>query len=330
MAEKDYRTSLNKVMTEKEAVSTFLKDGGCFTVGGFLVNRESDCVFREIARQGLKDLHFIEESATFSVDLNIGLGQIKRFDQAYIPHRQVGQMFGMPSLERCYRNGDPRPVKMGGVLQTPDYKGDKEPLELVDWSNFMVALRYVAGAMNIPFMPCKSGFGTDLLKYNKELKVIDDPFENKPLVLVPAIKPDVAFISVQRADRRGNGQVFGYKGTDEWKVRAAKHVVLFAEELVSTDKIREYPSHTLVPSYCTDAVVVQPFSSHPFATYGCYGSDGMQTLNTIVSHQTKEGFKAWCDEWVFGVNDHFEYCDKIGWEKLEQLTKSEKKNNVLP
>jgi glutaconate CoA-transferase subunit A len=330
MADKDYRRSLNKVMTEKEAVSTFLKDGGCFTVGGFLLNRESDCVFREIARQGIKNLHFIEESSTFSIDMLIGLGLIDRFDTAYIPHRQVGQMDGLPGLQRCFNTGDPRPIKMGGVLQTPNYTGNEKPMEIVDWSNFMVALRYVAGALNVPFMPCKSGFGTDILKYNTELKVIDDPFENKPLVLVPAIKPDVAFITVQRADRKGNGQVFGYKGTDEWKARAAKHVVLFAEELVSSDKIRENPAHTLIPSFCTDAVVVQPYSSHPFSTYGVHGGDGIQTINTLMAHQTKEGFNAWLNEWVFGVKDHFEYCEKIGWEKLEQIAKPEKKSNILP
>jgi glutaconate CoA-transferase subunit A len=330
MVQENNRHRLNKVMTEKEAVSTFLKEGGCFTVGGFLANRESDCVFREIARQGIKHLQYIEESSTFSIDMLIGLGLIDRFDTAYIPHRQVGQMDGLPCLQRCFNTGDPRPVKMGGVLQTPDYTGNEKPMEIVDWSNFMVALRYVAGALNIPFMPCKSGFGTDLLKYNTELKVINDPFENKPLVLVPAIKPDVAFITVQRADRKGNGQVFGYKGTDEWKARAAKHVVLYAEELVSSDKIKQHPSHTLIPSYCTDAVVVQPYSSHPFSTFGVHGGDGIQTLNTIVPHQTKEGFEAWMKEWVFGVKDHFEYCEKIGWEKLEQISKTEKKNNVLP
>lgn len=330
MAEKDFKKRLNKVMTEKEAVATFLQDGDCFTVGGFLMNRESDCVFREIARQGKKRLHYIEESATMSIDMLIGVGAIDRFDTAYIPHRQVGQMDGMPALERCLRHGDPRPVICGGVLKTPDGLGNGDPMELVDWSNFMVALRFVAGAMNVPFMPCKSGFGTDLLKHNTELKVMDDPFEHKPIVLVPALKPDVAFISVQRADRRGNGQVFGYQGTDEWKVRAARHVVLIAEELVSTDKIRENPSCTLVPSYCTDAVVVQPHSNHPYAMYGCYSSDGIQIINTILAHQSKEGFDAWMNEWVFGVKDHFDYLDKVGWDKLEELVKAEHNLNVLP
>jgi glutaconate CoA-transferase, subunit A len=324
------KLKLNKVMSEKEAVSRYLKDGDSFSVGGFLLNRESDCVFREIARQGQKNLKYIEESSTFSIDILIGTGAIDRFDQAYIAHRQVGKMKGLPCLDRCHRLGDPRPVQMGGFLQTPDYQGDQEPLQLVDWTNFMVSLRFVAGAMNVPFMPCRSGLGTDIPKYNKEIKLIDDPFENKPVALIPAYKPDVAFISVHKADRKGNGQVFGYKGTDEWKVRAAKHVVLFTEELVTTDEIRENPSNTIVPSYCTDAVVHQPFSSHPYAMFGTYSADSFAGLERVMSHQTKDGFKAWMDKWVYGCEDHFEYCDKIGWEKLEELGRGEKKSNIIP
>ncbi|MBU2647357.1 hypothetical protein KKI24_21805, partial [bacterium] len=99
------KLKLNKVMSEKEAVSRFLKDGDTFTVGGFLFNRESDSVFREIARQGQKKLTFIEESTTYSIDMLIGTGAIDRFDQAFIPHRQVGQMNGMPCLDRCHRDG---------------------------------------------------------------------------------------------------------------------------------------------------------------------------------------------------------------------------------
>lgn len=326
----DNKLRLNKVMTEKEAVSRFLKDGDTFTVGGFLLNRESDSVFREIARQGQKNLTFIEESSTFSIDILIGTGTIDRFDQAYIAHRQVGQMKGLPCLERCLTEGDPRPVQMGGFMQTENYQGDQKPLELVDWTNFMVSLRIVGGAMNVPFIPCRSGLGTDIPKYNKEIKIIHDPFENKPVALIPACKPDVAFISVHKADRRGNGQVFGYKGTDEWKARAAKHVVLFTEELVSTDEIRQNPDNTMVPSYCTDAVVHLPYNSHPYAMYGSYSTDSFAALERVMSHQTQDGFRAWMDKWVYGCEDHIEYCEKIGWDKLEELGRAERKQNIIP
>ena len=320
----------NKVMTEQEAVSRFLKDGNIFTVGGFLTNRESDCVFREIARQGQKNLHYAEESATFGIDILIGLGVIDRFDQAYIANRQLGAITGMANLERCLKEGIPRPVDMGGYLKTEEYAGSEKWIKVVDWSNFMLTLRFVAGALNVPYIPCRSGIGSDILKYNTELIVQNDPFENKPLVLVPALKPDVAFISVQRADRRGNGQVFGHKGVDEWKARSAKHVVLFTEEIVDTEVIMETPANTIVPEYCTDAVVYLPYNSHPHGVLGCYGVDRLALIQQTLARQTQKGFEAWMDEWVFGCKDHSAYCEKMGWEKLEVLKQHEHSLNKIP
>ncbi len=317
-------------MTEQEAVSRFLKDGDTFTISGFLVNREPDSVFREIARQGQKGLTYVEESSTLGVDILFGLGAIDRFDQAYMANRQLGAITGMVNLERCLKEGNPRPVEMGGYLKTENYTGSEKWIKVVDWSNFMVSLRFVAGAMNVPYMPCRSGFGSDILKYNKELIVQNDPFENKPLVLVPALKPDVAFIAVQRADRRGNGQVFGHKGVDEWKARAAKHVVLFAEEIVETEVIMETPANTLVPEYCTDAVVYLPYNSHPNGVFGCYGSDRLAIVQQTLARQSREGFEAWMEEWVFGCKDHFAYCEKFGWDKLEVLKQHEHTLNRIP
>jgi glutaconate CoA-transferase, subunit A len=326
----DYKHKLNKIMSEKEAVATFLHDGDSFTVGGFLLTRESDSVFREIARQGQKNLKYMEESSTYTIDILIGTGQLVRFDMAYIAHRQLGAMLGFPNLERCLQEGRPRPVKMGGYMETKDYQGDQEPLVLVDWTNFQLSLRLVAGAMNVPYMPTKSSLGTDIPVYNKELKVSTDPFNNEPLVLVPAVKPDVAFITVQRADRRGNGQVWGFTATDAWKARAAKHVVLFAEEIVPTEKIYEHPANTVIPAYCTDAVVHLPFNSHPFAVYGSYVLDPILYYKMVIAWQTPDGFKRWMDEWVYGCDSHMDYCEKVGWAKLERLAKSEHVINKIP
>lgn len=328
--ETDHKHKLNKIMSEKEAVSAFLHDGDSFTVGGFLLNRESDSIFREIARQGQKNLKYIEESSTFSADILIGTGQLIRFDVAYIAHRQVGAMYGMPNLQRCLQEGQPRPVDMGGYMATKDYQGDEEPLVVADWTNFQVALRLVAGAMNVPYMPTKSSLGSDIPVYNKELIVTNDPFNDEPLVLVPACKPDVAFISVQRADRRGNGQVWGYTSTDAWKARAARHVVLVTEEIVPTEKIYEHPSNTVVPAYCTDAVVPLPFNSHPYAVYGCYTTDPILYYKNVLSHQSRDGFLRWMDEWVYGCADHMAYCEKVGWEKLDRMAKSEHVINRIP
>jgi len=330
MEEIDHKHRLNKIMTEQEAVAAFFHDGVQFTVGGFSINRESHSVFREIARQGFKNLKYIEETSTEAIDILIGLGRVDRYDMSYITHRQVGGLLGMPCLDRCLTQGFPRPVNFGNFMSTPDYKGSEPPVEIYDWTNFMISLRFVAGALNVPFMPTRSSIGTDIPKYNQEIKTVEDPYENKLINLIPACRPDVAVISVQRADRRGNGQVWGYTAVDVWKARAAKHVILLAEEIVTQEKIAEHPSNTLIPAYCTDAVVHLPYNSHPYAVYGFYQADVLSFLGTMHDKQTHEGYMKWMDEWVFGCKNHYDYCDKIGWEVLDRLAKSEHVLNRIP
>jgi len=331
--EADYKHKLHKVMTEKEAVETFLHDGDSFCMGGFVMWRQPESIMREIARQGKKNLSVIDESGDFEgIDLLVQLGMLDRIDIAFTITRQVGGISGTPALERGIKEGVPRPVEAGGVLATPKdkIKSDVPPLKIVDWTNFGISLRFMAGALNVPFMPCRSSLGSDIPKYNKDIKVINDPYENKPLLLIPAYKPDVAFISVQRADRRGNGQLWGFKGTDYWKARAAKHVVLITEELVPTEKIYENPGLTTIPAYCTDAVVHLPFNCLPTGCYGCYTGDWIGFVSLLLQRQSPRGASQWIDEWVFGPKDHFAYCDKIGWEKLDRMVKSEHNLNRIP
>jgi glutaconate CoA-transferase subunit A len=328
-----YKKKLNKVMTEKEAVATFLHDGDSFCMGGFVMVRQPESILREIARQRKKNLSVIDESGIFEgIDLLVEVGILDRIDIAYMPTRQVGGISGTPAIDRGLKEGIPRPVEAGGVLVTPKdkVKSDVPPLKIVDWTNYGIALRFMAGALNVPFMPSRSSLGTDIPKYNKDIKVINDPYENKPLLLLPAYKPDVAFIPVQKADRRGNGQIWGFKGTDFWKARAAKHVVLITEELVTTEKIYENPGLTVIPAYCTDAVVHLPFNCIPTSCYGSYQSDGLVFVANLLQRQSREGALKWVDEWVYGLKDHYAFCDKIGWEKLDRLAKSEHKLNRIP
>lgn len=322
--ESAYKKRLNKVMTAKEAVETFLHDGDSFCMGGFFLWRQPEAVIREIARQRKKHLSIIDESGFSSLNLLVGLGLVDRIDFAYHMFRQVS-LAGLPSLDSGLKEGIPRPVQFGGVLKTPEdkIKPGVSPIEVVDWTNFEISQRFVAAAFNIPFLPCRSSLSTDVPKYNKDIKVMNDPYENKPIILIPAYRPDVAFIPVQRADRRGNGQIWGFKGTDYWKARAAKHVVLLTEELVPTEKMYENPGLTVIPAYCTDAVVPLAYNCFPAGCYGSYTFDLLFMLRTLVVWQTHDGFLKWVDEWIDECKDDFEFCDKVGWENLDRLAKSE-------
>src|SRR4030042_3607270 len=96
----DCKKRLNKVMTEREAVATFLHDGDSFCMGGFVMWRQPEAIMREIARQGKKNLSIIDESGCFEgIDLLVELGLLDRIDIAYTITRQVGGISGTPAID---------------------------------------------------------------------------------------------------------------------------------------------------------------------------------------------------------------------------------------
>lgn len=297
--------STNKQMTLQEAIKTFVKDGCSVTFGGF-IGRDSVGAAREIIRQGIKDLVVIDDSKTDVMDLLVGAGCVKRWEGAYLGYGAIGLA---KNVRRAIEEHVPRPI------------------EFEDWSNAAMSMRFLAGALNIPFIPFRSILGTDILKYNKKIKVIEDPYEGKQVALLPAARPDVAIIHVQKADIMGNAQVMGFIGNDENKPRAAKHTIITCEEIVSTEEIRQQGNLTIIPFYCVDAVVHLPFGSHPQSCYGCYAYDVLFCTDYYERSKTRKGFLEWLDYYVYDCKDHMEYCNRVGWDRLYKLRYLERQFN---
>jgi glutaconate CoA-transferase subunit A len=208
--------------------------------------------------------------------------------------------------------------------------GVPRPIEVDDYTNYTGSLRLLAGAMNIPFMPTKSLLGSDIPKFNKNIKIIEDPYEGGKVALVPAAKPDVAFVPVQRCDVRGNAQVWGPVGCDDLRAKAAKKTVIICEEIIPTEEIERIPNMTTIPSYCVDAVVHERFICHPWDCYGYYYWDLPFCMAYGKKANAYETFIEWLDEWVLGVKNHTEYWNKVGWDRLMRLEAMARKLNRIP
>src|SRR5262249_44874148 len=62
-----------------------------------------------------------------------------------------------------------------------------------------------AAEKGVPFLPTRGLLGSDVLAQRPDWRVINNPFgHDDPIVLVPAIKGDVALIHAPMADRDGN------------------------------------------------------------------------------------------------------------------------------
>ena len=62
-----------------------------------------------------------------------------------------------------------------------------------------------AAEKGVPFMPLRGILGSDIHAHRDDWRVIDNPFgDGDPIVLLPAIRPDVALFHAPLADRDGN------------------------------------------------------------------------------------------------------------------------------
>jgi glutaconate CoA-transferase, subunit A len=297
-----------KVMTLAEAVARFVGDG-CSIAYGALVGREPVGVSFEIVRQGKRELTLITDTTVDAAEILIAGGCLRKLECAYI---WIGVVGSGHNYRRALEQGIPN------CLETEEY------------SNYAISMRYMAGAMGVPYMPIRSLLGSDIITHNPRIKVAEDPYGSGPLALVPAVHPDVAFIHVQRADREGNAQIWGMIGNDDNIARAAKRVVLTCEEIIPTDEIRKIPNMTAIPSYCVSAVVELPFGCHPLPVAGYYWMDIPFRREMVVASMTRDGVLAWMDEWIYGVKDHEAYKEKVGRERLARCRQMELENYRIP
>lgn len=302
------RDRKDKRMGLEDAVHEYVKDG-CSVTYGAMAGREPTAVSYELVRQRKKDLVFITDTTVDAAEILIAGGCLKKVECAYI---WVGVVGSGLNYRRAIEEGVPH------YLETEEY------------SNFGCSMRFLAGAMNVPYMPIKSLLGSDVITHNPKIKVIEDFYGAGPLAFVPAARPDVAFIHVQRADKMGNAQIWGMYANDDNISRAAKKVILTCEEIIPTSEIRKIPNMTAIPSYCVEAVVEAPFCCHPLPVSGYYWMDIPFRREIVGASKTREGIVAWMDEWIHGVKDFNAYKEKVGAERLARLHEMESDNYQIP
>src|SRR4030043_211483 len=281
------RKLVDKLMSEQEAISTFVYDG-CY-IGTELYGsvRCPMSVARELIRQGKKDLRVCGQGV-FELDLWMAAGLVKKLDITYIGL----EVYGTSNALR-------RAVETGQIVTC------------VEWSNASISWRMKATEMGVPFLPARSMLGTDTLKYSSA-KVVEDPFTGIKVCLLPALILDGALIHVHRSDRYGNAQIEGISGFGIEMARAAKRLIISAEEIIPTEEIRKYPDRTIIPYYLVDAVVHAPFGSHPGEMAYVYGRDEPGIKGGVESSKTAEGTQEYLDKYVHRVRDHQEYMQMIG------------------
>ncbi len=284
----------SKVMTAKEAVSRFIKDGATVAVGGFF-HAISYAITHEIIRQKKVHLTITQPSFNEHADQLIGAGCVDRIISAYVWMEVFGPLY-------CFRR----------AME----KGIPHKVEMEDYSNFAMMARFIAGALGVPYMPIHSLIGSDMLKHSAwmgdgKVKVVKDPFGSGiEHALVPALTPEIGYFHAQRADAEGNVQMWGICGDLPWSMRACRQVIVSVEEIVDRRVISGDPNRTILPGYKVVAVVHEPFGAHPKNTQGYYDVDRDFIFKYIRESKEVDGWRRFMDEWVYGVEDRHGYLEK--------------------
>jgi glutaconate CoA-transferase, subunit A len=297
---KKSRKMEGKLMTVKEAVQRFVHDGDYLGSGGFGSNRISTVALHEILRQGRKNMGFAGHTTTHDFQI-LSAGRVfNRLDASYI----VGlEARGLSNVARKY-------LEEGNV-------------DITDWSNYALAIRFKAAAMNVSFLPLRVLMGTDTFKYSAA-KTITCPFTGDTYAAIPALYPDIAVIHVHEADIYGNARIKGITVADFDLSRASKRVIITAERIISNDEMRRDPAQTVIPFYLVDAVCEAPFGGYPSNVAYEYFSDEEHLQEWLKAEKDAETLKAFLDKNIYNCKNQFDYINLHGGiEKMMTLRKKE-------
>ncbi|HEY7870204.1 MAG TPA: CoA-transferase [Methylomirabilota bacterium] len=279
-----------KLMPMRDAVARFVPDGASICMGAALEAAIPFVAGHELIRQRRRDLTLIGPISDILFDQLIGAGCVRRVIAAWVGNVSAG-------LGHNYR----RAVEK----QLPG------PIEVEDHSNLTIGFALQAAALGAPYLPTRSLLGTDLPRSNPTLKTAADPWSGAPLLLVPAIAPDVAILHVQRADEEGHAHVWGTLGVTRQAALAAKRVILVAEEIRPRARILSDPGLVLVPPLKVAAVVHEPFGAFPSPVQGHYRRHHDSYHRFHEESRTVEGFQRWLAHWVHGVSDRKEFLSRL-------------------
>ena len=275
----------------REAVADLIHDGDTVAMEGF-THLIPFAAGHEVIRQKKRDLAVARLTPDLIYDQLIGSRCVRKLIFSWGGNPGVGSLH---RLRDAVENGHPN------------------PLEIEEHSHAGMAARYTAGAAGLPFGVLRAYAGTDLAAHTKTIRTLTCPFTGEELAVVAALKPDVAVIHAQQADREGNVAMWGITGVQKEAVLAAKTAIVTVEEIVD-ELVPRGPNFVVLPSWTTTAVAHVPNGCHPSYALGFSARDNSFYVEWDVVARDRATFDQWIDTYVNGVDDHSEYLRLLGHE----------------
>jgi glutaconate CoA-transferase, subunit A len=277
------------IVALSDAVERFVRHGDTVALEGF-THLIPHAAGHELIRQERRDLTLVRMTPDVVYDQLIGMGCARRLVFSWGGNPGVGSLH---RLRDAVEHGWPR------------------PLELEEHSHAGMAAAYAAGAANLPFGVLRGYRGGDLPAHTCVGRVTC-PFTGEELAAVPAHRPDVGIVHAQRADRRGNVQLWGIAGVQKETVLASRRSIVTVEEVV--DELEPVPGGVVLPSWVIDAVSVAPGGAHPSYAHGYYDRDNAFYVAWDEISRDRERFEEWMRRHVLATEDVTQYHERLAAE----------------
>ena len=272
-----------EITTLRQAIADLVHDGDTIAMEGF-THLIPFAAGHEVIRQRKQNLTLIRMTPDLIYDQLIGMGCARKL---------IFSWGGNPGVGSLHRFRE--------AIQV----GWPQPLAIEEHSHADMAARYQAGASGLPFAVVRGYIGSDIPKYNANIKSIICPFTGEVLAASTALNPDVAVIHAQKADKQGNVLISGIIGIQKEAVLASKRAIVTVEEIV--DKLDAPMNSCVLPHWVIQRICLVPGGAHPSYAHGYYKRDNAFCKAWDGISRNRETFLAWMQKHVLGTADFGEF-----------------------
>ncbi|WP_424135220.1 CoA transferase subunit A [Roseomonas chloroacetimidivorans] len=234
---------------------------------------------KALVRRGAKGLRLIGVPVSgFATDLLIGAGCVTEVQTSAV---SLGEAGFAPRFSAA--------VKAGSIT-------------LRDATCPAIHTMLQAAEKGVPFMPLRGVIGSDILAHRPDWRVVQNPLSDRPdpILVLPALHPDVSAIHAVMADEAGNVWV-GRRRECATLAHASRKLLVTVERVVPGNMLEdERLAPGAISATYVEAYAVAPRGAHPVALLDEYGFDAAYVAAYARAARTEEGFDAWVAEHVFG------------------------------
>ncbi|TJV41273.1 MAG: CoA synthetase, partial [Mesorhizobium sp.] len=224
---------------------------------------------KRIIERGAGDLHLIcVPTGGLQVDQLVGAGLVRTVETSAV---SLGEAGGAPRFNEAVREG---------------------AIRVMDATCPAIHAGLMAAQKGSPFVPMRGLIGTDVLRYRSDWRVIDNPFAEAgdPIVLIPAIRPDIAVFHAPVADRFGNVWIGRRRELAAMAYASAKTIVTVERVVEESLLLSETTAAGTLPAIYVTAVAHAPKGAWPYGLWGEYPTDTAELLRYASAARTANGF----------------------------------------